>query len=78
MQFRFFFEKNLYEPNERARRVGHENRTPSLPRSTYDFYKIPKVRKSTIIMPADYGHVSKNFDPVFVGADSPDSCSRAQ
>ena len=36
------------------------------------FKKITKVRKSTIIMPADYGHVSKNFDPVFVLADSPD------
>ena len=47
MQF-CFFGKNLYSPNERARRVGHEKRSPSFPRSTYDFKKFPKVRKSNI------------------------------
>ena len=29
--------------------------------------KTPKLRQSSIIMAADYGHVFKNFDPVFVG-----------
>ena len=33
--------------------------------------KNPKVQKSSIIMATDYGHVSKNFGPVFVGSYSP-------
>ena len=47
----FFFEKNLYSPNERARRVGHANRSPSFPKSTYDLKKIPKFSSRTLLSP---------------------------
>ena len=43
-----------------------------LPKVNLRFKKNPKVQKSSIIMAVEYGHESKDFEPVFVGAYSPD------
>ena len=43
--FDFFFSKNFFQPYERARRVGHENRSLRSQKLTLDLKKIPEGLK---------------------------------